>query len=272
METKTPAADFGAITQRQQQMWASGDVHEVSRQVMAVSEDVIRAADPHAGQRVLDVACGSGNAAITAARRYTDVAGIDYVPALVERAKLRAEAEGVKIDFRVADAQALPFDDGAFDVVTSVFGVMFAPDQEKAASELLRVTRPGGKIALACWPTEGFVGEFFLTQAKYVPPPPGTPFSLRWGTDKGLTELLGAGARIHIERRSVFRYYRSVDHVLEVYRSYFGPTFKTYQALDAEGQRAFTEDLRALFTRHNKATDGTLVIEAPYSLSVSIRN
>jgi ubiquinone/menaquinone biosynthesis C-methylase UbiE len=271
METKSQAVDFGAITERQQQMWASGDFNEMARQVMSVSEDLIRAADPHAGQRVLDVACGSGNAALAAARRYAEVTGIDYVPSLIERAKMRAAAEGTKIDFRVADAQDLPFEDNTFDVVTSVFGVMFAPDQEKAAAELLRVTRPGGRIALACWPAEGFVGEFFVTQSKHVPPPPGTKAPLRWGTDAGLTELLGPGAKIRTERRSVFQYYRSVDHALEMFRTYFGPTYKAFQTLDAQGQKALSDDLSALFTRNNKATDGTLILEAQYSQSISTK-
>ena len=271
METKNAAVDFGAITERQQQTWASGDFNELARQVMSASEDLVRAADPHADQRVLDVACGSGNAALAAARRYADVAGIDYVPALIERAKARATAEGTKIDFRLADAQALPFDAGRFDVVLSIFGVMFAPDQEKAAAELLRVTRPGGKIALACWTPEGFIGEFFKAHTRHVPPPAGLKPPLRWGTDAGVTELLGAGSSIRTERRTVFQYFRSVDHAIEVFRTYFGPTLRAFQALDAAGQESLRKDLEAALVRFNRATDGTMALEAEYLQAIAVR-
>lgn len=165
--------DYDGITRRQQATWAAGDFHELGRQTMDMSEALVRAADPHAGQRVLDVACGTGIAALIAARRYCEVTGIDYVPALIERAKIRAKAEGMDVDFRVEDAQVLPFPDTTFDVVLSSIGVMFAPDQEKAAGELLRVCRPGGTIGLASWMPDGFGGDFFAAHVRHVPPPPG---------------------------------------------------------------------------------------------------
>ena len=161
--------DYNAITERQQATWATGDFNVISRLTMPMSEDLVRAVDPHAGQSVLDVACGTGNSALVAGRRHCRVAGIDYVPALIERARTRAKAEDMDIDFRVGDAQALPFPDASFDVVLSAIGVMFAPDQERAASELLRVCRPDGTIGLASWMPEGFGGEFFTAHARHVP-------------------------------------------------------------------------------------------------------
>jgi SAM-dependent methyltransferase len=237
-----------------------------------VSESLCRAVDPRPGQRVLDVACGSGNAALIAGRRYCEVTGIDYVPALVERAKARAQAEGIAIDFRVADAQALPFEDRGFDAVLSVFGVMFAPDQEKAAGELLRVCRPGGRIGLSCWTPDGFGGEFFRTVSKYVPPPPGTKPAVRWGTEQGLKELLGSGASsIRSEGRTTLHYYRSIGHALDLFRTYFGPVKRAFDQLDAKGQESLRRDIEALYGRQNRATDGTLVLETSYLETVVVR-
>jgi SAM-dependent methyltransferase len=272
MPTHTPPIDYRAITERQQATWATGDFHEIARQVVSVSEALCDAVDPHPGRRVLDVACGSGNAALVAARRYCDVAGIDYVPALIDRANIRAAAEGTTIDFRVADAQALPFPDASFDVVLSVFGVMFAPEQERAAGELLRVCRPGGTIGLCTWPPDGMVAEFFATQARYVPPPPGLNPPLRWGTDAGLVELLGPGtSSIETERRPVFEYFRSIDHAIDVFRTYFGPTARAFQMLDLQQQASLRKDLEAIFKRYNRATDGTAVLEAHYVLVIATR-
>lgn len=272
MGTGAQSVDYSTITQRQQATWATGDFNEIARQVMSASEALCQAVDPRPGQRVLDVACGSGNAALVAARRYCEVTGIDYVPALVERAKMRAVAEGTKIDFQVADAQALPFPDTHFDVLLSVFGVMFAPDQEQAASELLRVCGPGGKIGLCCWMPEDFGGDFFSVHARYVPSPPGVKPPVRWGTDAGLAELLGRGASaIKSERRAVFQYYRSVDHAIDVFRAYFGPTSRAFQMTSGEAQEALRKDLEGVFKRYNRATDGTLVLESRYLQTVATR-
>jgi ubiquinone/menaquinone biosynthesis C-methylase UbiE len=268
----SPVPDYRLVTERQQATWATGDFNELARQVMSISEDLCRAIDPHAGERVLDVACGSGNAALAAARRYCQVSAIDFVPALIERAKARALAEGTNIDFRVADAQGLPFDDASFDVVLSVFGVMFAPDQEKAASELLRVCRPGGRIGLASWMPEGVGGDFFGAHARYVPPPPGLKPGVRWGTDAGLAELLGAGTRsIKTERRTSFQYYYSIEHGLSVFRTYFGPTNRAFQMIDAQSQERLRKDLEDVFARYNRATDGTVVLESQYLQAIAIR-
>ena len=270
--TEAVQPDFGAITTRQQATWSAGDFSEVGRQVIPVSELLVEVVDPHAGQRVLDVACGAGNAALAAARRYCDVSGIDYVPSLIERAKERAQAERTPVDFRVADAQALPYADATFDVVLSVFGVMFAPDQEKSASELLRVTKKGGKIGLSCWMPEGMVFEFFQEQSKRMPPPPGVKPASRWGTEEGLRELYGDGiAHLETHRRTVHMFFKSPEHAVEVFKSYFGPTVKAFEAVGKEGEAELFEDLRKIYAKYNRATDGSGKMEAVYLQSIATR-
>jgi SAM-dependent methyltransferase len=265
MTTPSDRPDFAAITTRQQQTWATGDFNVLALTILPVSEALVTSVDPHAGQRVLDVACGSGNTALVAARRYCQVTGVDYVPALLERARQRAAAEGVQAEFRAGDAQALPFPDAAFDVVLSTFGVMFAPDQEKAAAELLRVCAPGGRIGLATWMPEGYGGDFFKVIAKYVPPPPGLKPPLRWGTEAGLRELLGAGTNtIHTERRLCPMYFRSVAHAVDVFQTHFGPIVRACQTLDAAAKAAMLADVSAVISRYNRASDGTLILGAEY--------
>lgn len=261
--------DYAAVTAKQKETWATGDFHEIARQNVWMAEELCKAVDPHGGERVLDVACGSGTAALVAARRYCEVTGIDYVPGLIERARKRAAAEALDVDFRVADAQALPFPDASFDVVLSVYGVQFAPNQATAAREMLRVCRAGGRIGLATPIPEGWSGDFFATIARHVPPPPGIEPPLRWGTDAGLDELLGPGTRsIHSEKRTALQYYRSVEHAAEVFLTYFGP------AVRAAGQSSrdrVRQDLEAVFQRYNRADDGTAVIENTYLLSTAVR-
>jgi SAM-dependent methyltransferase len=270
MNDVSHSPDFDRITRTQQETWATGDFHEISRQNAWMAEDLVRAVDPHAGERVLDVACGSGTGALVAARRYCEVTGIDYVPALIERARRRADAWGFDVDFRVADAQDLPFDRGAFDHVLSVYGVQFAPDQHRAASEMLRVCRPGGTLALATPIAEGWSGDFLGINTRYAPPPPGMASPLRWGTDAGLDDLLGAGtSSIESEERISVQYYRSVDHAVEVFLTYFGPAVRTHGKLDPHGRADLARDLRDVFERHNRATDGTAVVENRYRLTVA---
>ena len=205
-----------------------------------------------------------------AARRYCEVTGIDYVPALIERARRRAGAWGFDVDFRVADAQDLPFDRDSFDHVISVYGVQFAPDQHRAASEMLRVCRPGGTIALASPIADAWSGDFFGINTRAAPPPPGMASPLRWGTDAGLDDLLGAGtSSIESEERISFQYYRSVDHAVEVFLTCFGPAVRTLGKLDPVGRTALARDLRDVFERHNRATDGTAVVENRYRLTVA---
>ncbi len=266
---KTNPVDYTAVTQRQQKTWAAGDFNQIARQNVVMAEALCEAVDPHAGEHVLDVACGSGTAALVAARRYCDVTGIDYVPELIECARKRAEVEGLEAEFEVGDAQALPFSGAAFDVLLSVYGVQFAPDQEKAAAEMLRVCRPGGRIALATPHPDGWSGDLFAAIAHHAPPPPGLNPPLRWGTEAGADELLGSGARsITHEKRTALQYYRSVDHAAEVFLTYFGPAIR---AVEAGSRERVREDLRAVFDRYNRATDGTAVVENTYLLTVAVR-
>jgi SAM-dependent methyltransferase len=261
--------DFDKITATQQETWSTGDFHQVARQNVCIAEALCEAVDPHACEKVLDIACGSGTAALVAARRYCETTGIDYVPALIERARQRAEAEDLDCDFQVGDAQDLPYEDASFDVVLSVYGVQFAPDQEKAASEMLRVLRPGGRIGLATPIPEGWSGDFFATNARYIPPPPGIHPPLRWGTDQGLHALLGPGTHsIHSEKRKALQYYRSVDHAVELFLTDFGPAVRASQADEHQQLR---DDLRSVFQRYNRATDGTAMIENTYRLTVAVR-
>jgi SAM-dependent methyltransferase len=263
--------DFQDVTRRQQAMWASGDFHVIGRGVMAVSEDVCEAVDPRPGQRVLDVACGSGNAALIAARRFCEVTGIDYVPALVERARQRAAAEGVEVRFELCDAQALPFPDAHFDVVLSVFGVMFAPDQERAGRELLRVCRPGGRIGVASWMPEGYGGDLLAVHARHHPPPPGVPSPTRWGTETGVREILTGVAAVAFERRTVRQHFLSLDHAVATFATHFGPTRRALERLDPTAQAALLADLRTHFQRYDRARDGTTALHCEYLLAVAER-
>ena len=264
--------DYSAITTRQQDTWATGDFHELARQILPVSESLVAACDLRSGRRVLDVACGSGNAALVAARRYCDVSGVDFVPALLDRARQRAAAEGTPINFQVGDAQALPYPDAHFDLVLSVFGVMFAPDQERAANELLRVCRPGGKIGLCCWIPEGFGGGFFRIVAQYVPPPPGLKPPVRWGTETGLRELLGSGtSSITPQKWVTSQYYRSINHAIDVYSTNLGPLSRALEMLDEDNRASLRRDIRAFLETCNRALDGTAVIDGEYLQIVATR-
>jgi SAM-dependent methyltransferase len=270
IDRRGPIPDYAAITAGQQKMWALGDFNVIARSIMGVADAVCEALDPRAGARVLDVACGSGNGALVAARRYCRVTGVDYVSALLERARQRAAAEGSEIDFREGDAQDLPFGDASFDAALSIFGVMFAPDQPRAARELLRVCRPGGRVALASWTPEGAVGDFFRAGARLVPPPPGLVPPVRWGTEAGLRELLGDRTRdLVIERRRVVEHFLSVEHAVDLFARYFGPTVSALSVLDPAGQRTLRDDTVAIFHRHNRAQDGTLMFDAEYLLAVA---
>jgi ubiquinone/menaquinone biosynthesis C-methylase UbiE len=266
IHTSTPAqVDLNAIKARQQGAWSAGDYAVVGTTLQIVGEDLCEALDLRAGQTVLDVAAGNGNVALAAARRWCEVTATDYVPALLERARERAGAERLQIAFREADAEALPFQDGSFDAVVSTFGVMFTPDQQRAAAELVRVCRRGGKIGLANWTPEGFIGQLFKTIGKYLAPPPSAKSPALWGTRARLTELFEPHA-VSIksaQRHFVFRY-RSPAHWLEVFRSYYGPVLKAFAALDAGSQAALERDLIALVGQFNRADDGSMVVPSEY--------
>ncbi len=263
--TTTPTPDLAAVKTRQQAAWSTGNYAVVGTTLQIVGEQLCEALDLRAGWRVLDVAAGNGNATLAAARRGCVVTSTDYVPSLLEAGKLRAQAEGHEIAFQEADAEKLPFADAGFDAVLSTFGVMFTPDQEQAAKEMLRVCRPGGKIGLANWTPESFIGQLFKTIGKYVPPAPGLKSPALWGTQPRLQELFGAGARaLHIHSREFVFRYRSPEHWIEVFRTYYGPTNKTFAALDANGQAALHQDLLALMAARNRSGDATLVLPSEY--------
>jgi SAM-dependent methyltransferase len=271
--THAPAApDFAAIKARQQQTWASGDYHAIASLIVPVSEGLCEAVDLRAGERVLDVATGSANTAIAAARRLCDVTGVDYVPSLIERGRARAAAEGLRIRFDVGDAEALPVADASYDVVLSTFGTMFAPNQEQTARELLRACRPGGRIGLASWTPDGWIGEMFRVTGRHVPPPAGLRPPTRWGTEEGARELFGDGVTtLRATRRQFVWRFASAQQYLELFRGYYGPTLRAFAALDQAGQKALAGDLIALAERFNRADDGTLLVPAEYLEVVAVR-
>ena len=264
--------DLAAIKARQQSTWSAGDYAVIGSTLQIVGETLCEAADVSAGDHVLDVACGNGNAALAAARRFAVVTGLDYVPALLERARARGAADGLALELREGDAEALPFEDGAFDAVLSTFGVMFAPDQARAAAELARVCRPGGRIALASWTPDGFIGRVFRVMGKHVAPPAGLRPPSEWGTERRLRELFGGELRAlrATEREFVFRY-RSPAHWIEVFRTWYGPIHRAFQALPPDGAAALERDLAALLAEGNVATDGTLAVPSAYLEAVILR-
>lgn len=261
--TATATPDLAAVKARQQSTWASGDYAVIGTTLQIVGENLCEAVDLRSGERVLDVAAGNGNATLAAARRWGEVTSTDYVPALLERARARAEAEGLKVAFQPADAEALPFGDGSFDVVLSTFGVMFTPDQDRAAAELLRVCRPGGRIGLANWTPESFIGQVFKTIGKYVPPAPGVRSPALWGSHERLKELFPNAAIATKERHFNFRY-RAPEHWLSVFRTWYGPVHKTFAALPEDKARELEQDLLALIGRLNTSGDGTMVLPSAY--------
>ncbi|WP_315838320.1 class I SAM-dependent methyltransferase [Bradyrhizobium prioriisuperbiae] len=256
--------DLKAIKARQQGAWSSGDYAIVGTTLQIVGEELCEALDLRAGARVLDVAAGNGNVSLAAARRWCDVVATDYVPALLERARERADADRLPMDIQQADAEDLPFDDASFDVVVSTFGVMFTPDQECAAREMLRVCRPGGRIGLANWTPDGFIGQLFKTIGKHLPPPAGARSPALWGTRERLGQLFEPHARISATPRTFVFRYRSADHWLEIFRTYYGPVLKAFAALDGAGQAALESDIRALLAQFNRSGDGTVVVPSEY--------
>lgn len=257
--------DLGALKAKQQVAWSTGNYAVIGTTLQIVGENLAEALDLRAGEKVLDVAAGNGNATLAAARRFCEVTSTDYVPFLLEAGRQRALAEGHAIEFREADAENLPFADNSFDVVISTFGVMFTPDQDKAASELLRVCRPGGRIGLANWTPGSFIGQVFKAIGRYLPPAAGVKSPSLWGTSARLQELFGKSAKaIHADERKFLFRYRSPEHFIEVFRTWYGPMNRTFAALDAERQRAFADELLAMMRQGNLATDGRLVLPSEY--------
>jgi ubiquinone/menaquinone biosynthesis C-methylase UbiE len=259
------APDLAALKIRQQAAWSSGNYAVVGTTLQIVGEELCEALDLRAGSKVLDVAAGNGMVSLAAARRWCDVTSTDYVPALLESGQARASAEGLTIDFMEADAENLPFGNAAFDVVVSTFGVMFTPNQNQAAAELLRVCKSGGKLGLANWTPEGFIGQVFKTLGKYLPPPAGAKSPAFWGTQARLDEMFGSDASsIKAEPRMFNFRYRSPEHFLDVFKTFYGPVLKAFAALDTAAQENLRNDLHALIVRMNRAGDGTMIVPSEY--------
>ena len=265
VSTPTPAVDLAAVKNKQHAAWSAGDYAVIGTTLQIVGESLCEALDLHAGERVLDVAAGNGNATLAAARRWCEVVSTDYVPALLERGRTRASAEALQIQFEQADAEKLPYADQSFDVVMSSFGVMFTPDQDKAASEMARVCKVNGRIGLANWTPTSLVGEIFKLLGKYLPPAAGVKSPALWGTEARLHELFASRIdAIDIERKNFMFRYHNAAHWLEVFRTFYGPINRAFAALDAEKQQALAADLISLVEQFNQATDGTLVAPSEY--------
>jgi len=263
--TSPATVDLTLLKAKQQAAWAAGDYAVIGTTLQIVGETLCEALDLRAGERVLDVAAGNGNATLAAARRWCDVVSTDYVPALLERARARAGAEGLAVQFEQADAEHLQYEDGAFDVVLSTFGVMFTPNQEQAAAEAARVCKRGGRIGLANWTPTSLVGEMFKLIGRYIPPAPGVKSPALWGTAERLRELFGGRiAALQAPRRHFVFRYRSPRHWLDTFRTYYGPMHKAFAALDAGKQESLAEDLLGLAQRFNSATDGSMVAPSEY--------
>jgi len=269
MPTNQP--DLDALKTRQHGAWSSGDYAIVGTTLQIVGEQLCETLDIRAGQSVLDVAAGNGNATLAAARRWCQVVSTDYVPSLLERGRARASADGLSVEFKEADAEALPFGDAAFDAVVSTFGVMFTPNQDRAASELLRVCKSGGKIGLANWTPEGFIGQVFKTLGKYLPPT-GAKSPALWGTKARIDEMFGAQAsNIQATRRNFAFRYRSPEHFIDIFKTYYGPVLKAFAALDGTNQNNLKRDLLALIATMNRSGDATMVVPSEYLEVVVIK-
>ena len=257
--------DLEAIKIRQQATWASGDYGQIGVRLQIVGESLCEAVDLHATDKVLDVAAGNGNASLAAARHFAAVTSTDYVPELLEQGRRRAEADRLPITFRVADAEALPFEDGSFDVALSTFGVMFAPNQERTAQEMLRVVRPGGKIGLSNWTPTGFIGRLFEVLSAHVAPPAGLRSPMEWGSEPRLVELFGPRATdIRTQRKTFTFRYRSAEHWIEVFRTYYGPTHRAFGALDPAAQQRLHDSLMELLGRWHRGNGDGLSVPSEY--------
>lgn len=274
IDCRPPAAmpDLKAIKARQQQTWSSGDYAIVGSTIQIVGEQLAEAMDLRAGQKVLDVAAGNGNFTLAAARRWCEVTSTDYVESLLERGRLRAEAEGFSVNFHKADAEELPFADGSFDAVASTFGGMFSPDQSRTAGEMLRVCRSGGRIGLANWTPDGFIGQIFKAIGKHLPPPSGLKPPSLWGSREWIEQIFGdeSSSLAAEPRHFVFRY-RSAQHFLDVFRKYYGPMLKAFEALDSSGRERLAQDITEVIARFNRSGDASMVVPGEYLEVVATR-
>lgn len=263
--TAVTVPDYSAIKAKQNAAWSSGDYGKVGNTLQITGEKLAEAANPMPGASVLDVAGGNGNATLAFARRFCAVTSTDYVQSLLDDGRARAEAEGFDVTFRIADAEALPFDDASFDVVTSSFGVMFTPDQQRAASELMRVTRPGGKIALANWTPESFIGALFKTLGQHVPPPAGVAPPSRWGDRQWIGETFSSASGIATSLENFNFRYRSAEHFVDFFGTFYGPVHKAFAAVGEEGRQALAEAIMETVEAFNVATDGSAIVPSQYA-------
>jgi ubiquinone/menaquinone biosynthesis C-methylase UbiE len=262
---KKPAAELNAIKAKQQAAWSSGNYAVIGATLQIVGERLAEAMDLRAGQTVLDVAAGNGNATLAAARRWCEVTSTDYVESLLEFGRKRAEAERLNVKFQIADAENLPFADAAYDAVVSTFGAMFSPDQDRTAAEMLRVCRSGGRIGLANWTPEGFIGQMFKAIGKYLPPPTGVKSPVVWGTREWVQTTFGAKASTITTEPHHFTFrYRSAQHFLDIFRTYYGPMLKAFEALEEPDGKALARDIIDLVGRFNTAGDQTMVVPGEY--------
>jgi ubiquinone/menaquinone biosynthesis C-methylase UbiE len=262
--TGTATVDLSAIKEKQRATWASGDYGVIGTTLQIVGETLCEAIDLHSGSKVLDVAAGNGNASLAAARRWCEVTSTDYVAELLEAGRRRAEAERLPIRFQTADAEALPFDEGSFDAVLSTFGIMFAPNHQRVASELLRVCRRGGRIGLANWTPSGFIGRLFVVIGRYLPPPAGVTPASRWGDEEYIRQLFGPASEIRTERRQYAFRYRSPQHWIDVFRTWYGPVHKAFASLSPDAQAGLEKDLVDLIAAFNVSGDSTMVAPGEY--------
>lgn len=263
--TAETTPDYRAVTERQQRTWALGDFARIGSLGVLHGELLCEALDVRPGERVLDVAAGNGAAALAAARRWAEVTATDFVDHLLDSARRVADAYGLTLTTRVADAQCLPFDDDSFDVVMSTFGAMFAPDQQRVADELVRVCRPGGRIGMVNWAPASLIGDVFAVTGRHVPPPPGLRPAIQWGSEERLRELFGHQiSELRIETRQFTFRYRSPEHMLEWFRSWYGPTQAAFAALDEDSRIRLAAELIDVYSSYNRADDGTLVAPSDY--------
>ncbi len=264
--------DLTAVKEKQHATWSSGDYAVIGTTLQLMGEQLCEAVDLSAGWKVLDVAAGNGNAALAAARRGCEVVATDYVEGLLDRARRRADAEGLALTTKVADAEDLPFADDTFDAVLSTVGVMFTPDPQRAARQLVRVVRPGGRIGLANWTPEGFVGQMFKIVGQHVPPPAGVPSPLQWGTEAGVEALLGSECDLKVTRQSFTFRYRSAHDFFETFRAFYGPLVKALAALEESGRTSLRDQLVALAEHHNRNENDALTIDSEYLEVVAFRH
>jgi ubiquinone/menaquinone biosynthesis C-methylase UbiE len=265
------ALDYEAIKVRQRQVWASGNYASIASLIVPIAELLCETAGLRAGDRVLDVACGSGNALIAAARRGCAVTGVDYVPELLTIARTRARAEALDVALVEGDAEALPFADASFDRVLSVVGVMFAPDQVRAAAELLRVCRPGGTVALASWTPEGFIGDLFRLVGKFAPPPAGVQPPALWGSEEHVRRLLAGAADARAERSTFTFRFGTAEEFTDFFITHYGPTLKAAESLDPVARERFREEFIELVRSHDDDVEGSVAVAAEYLTVIATR-